>query len=297
MRRGFRRRVLNRFPGFDPLRLIAAASVVFSHAFLLADGSEENEPFLRMTGQIIGLAGVYVFFILSGFLISESARRSRGLSDFALRRAARILPGFLACNLLATLIVALLFVPMPPLTFLGSYWTWKPLVDLHLLREKGLYFHDVSFYPAANGPDFLRHEVNGSLWTIRQEITCYGFVATILVLGLHGWRAAVLALLTVGVFATGFRIWPILWSHPYLSDLKFVAPSFAAGICLNAWARDHVARGPVAAVSALVLLALALGWPGWGGQANLVFPALAAYPLLYLGQRDMAVIRLYARGG
>ena len=42
---------LQRFRNFDTIRLVAAASVIFSHAFLIAEGHEKNEPFVRATGS------------------------------------------------------------------------------------------------------------------------------------------------------------------------------------------------------------------------------------------------------
>src|SRR5438105_8084462 len=86
---------------FDALRLIAALSVVFSHSFLIAEGSEANEPFAKLTGNqwILGLVGVFVFFVISGYLVTESYRRRPAPVNFAARRALRIFPG-LAVNLM-----------------------------------------------------------------------------------------------------------------------------------------------------------------------------------------------------
>ena len=36
---------------FDALRLVAAVSVIFSHSFLIADGNENNEPLIWLTGR------------------------------------------------------------------------------------------------------------------------------------------------------------------------------------------------------------------------------------------------------
>src|SRR6202140_773674 len=82
---------------FYALRLIAALSVVFSHSFLIAEGTEANEPFVRLTGNqcILGLVGVFVFFIISGYLVTESWCRSPMPGRFALRRGLRIYPGLL----------------------------------------------------------------------------------------------------------------------------------------------------------------------------------------------------------
>jgi len=80
---------------FDALRLIAALSVVFSHSFLIAEGSEANEPFIWLTGNqcILGLVGVFVFFVISGHLVTESWCRRPLPGRFLLRRTARIYPG------------------------------------------------------------------------------------------------------------------------------------------------------------------------------------------------------------
>ena len=51
------------FRNFDALRLIAASSVILSHSFLIADGHERNEPFVGVFGHILGIYGVFVFFI------------------------------------------------------------------------------------------------------------------------------------------------------------------------------------------------------------------------------------------
>ena len=80
------------YPNFNALRLLAASAVVFSHAFLLATGSEETEP-LHSTGMTAGVYGVFVFFILSGFLVTESAKRSSGVLDYGRKTIFADRPG------------------------------------------------------------------------------------------------------------------------------------------------------------------------------------------------------------
>src|SRR5690348_17744391 len=89
----------SRSNNFDAVRLLAALSVVFSHSFLIAEGSEASEPFIWLTGNqcILGLVGVFVFFVISGYLVTESWVRSPMPGRFALRRFLRIYPG-LAVN-------------------------------------------------------------------------------------------------------------------------------------------------------------------------------------------------------
>src|SRR5690349_17761017 len=93
-----RRMGRNQLPGFDGLRLVAAVSVLFSHAFLIATGSENTEPIAELFGHgIVGLYGVFTFFIISGFLLARSLDQKTSLIRFSLNRVLRIYPGFILC--------------------------------------------------------------------------------------------------------------------------------------------------------------------------------------------------------
>jgi len=54
---------------------------MFSHAFLIADGSQGHEPLIVLTGNqsILGLCGVFVFFAISGFLVTQSFEQTGDL--------------------------------------------------------------------------------------------------------------------------------------------------------------------------------------------------------------------------
>src|SRR5689334_8509354 len=109
------------FPGFDGLRLFAALTVVFSHAFLIATGGESDEPFVRLLGpgNIAGLYGVYAFFAISGFLLARSLDRNPSLASFVAHRLLRIYPGFVFC----VITVALLIAPCASSLPLARYFT------------------------------------------------------------------------------------------------------------------------------------------------------------------------------
>jgi peptidoglycan/LPS O-acetylase OafA/YrhL len=100
------RRLGNR-PGLTGLRAVAIAIVVARHA------GEVTSP--AITAFAFGFAGVDIFFVLSGFLITsllvgEWSRTGRiSLPQFYIRRALRLLPA-----LFAFLIVLLLFVSFQP---------------------------------------------------------------------------------------------------------------------------------------------------------------------------------------
>ncbi len=94
---------MERHNNFDALRLVAAASVVFSHSFLIAQGTQDHEWLILLTGNqsILGLAGVFVFFAISGFLVTQSFEQTSGASRFLAKRALRIFPGLFMATLVS----------------------------------------------------------------------------------------------------------------------------------------------------------------------------------------------------
>jgi peptidoglycan/LPS O-acetylase OafA/YrhL len=273
---------MRNFPGFDFIRILAASAVVFSHSFLIGEGEEANEPFQAAPGELLGVSGGCVFFILSGLLISESARRSPGLLSFMKKRVRRIFPAFVLCNLALVLLVAPVFAREGAAGFLADRNTWSYLAKVLSFWHSTLYYPSVAFYPP-EGPDpWMPNVVNGVLWTIRQEFTCYLFVAAMMLAGLLGRPAVAIGAAAAAVLV----LVPALQVTEYLGGLAFVAPSFVAGMALCELPAGHRARGPLAALSLALLAALAFGYAGWAKLAPVLFPALDAYPLLWLGLRD-----------
>src|SRR5690348_4770379 len=112
----------SRSNNFDAVRLLAALSVVFSHSFLIAEGSEASEWFVRVTGNqcVLGLVGVFVFFIISGYLVTESWCRNPLPAGFALRRALRIYPGLLVNVLVCALLIGPVVSSLPLAAYLAG---------------------------------------------------------------------------------------------------------------------------------------------------------------------------------
>jgi len=100
---------------FDALRLVAAVSVVFSHSFLIAEGTQDHEWLIRLTGNqsILGLVGVFVFFAVSGFLVTQSFEQTDDPWRFLVKRALRIFPGLFVATLLSAFVLAGELLPIP----------------------------------------------------------------------------------------------------------------------------------------------------------------------------------------
>ena len=82
---------------FDTLRIISALVVAFSHAVPLSYGSNSLEPVWRLSkGQATaGTTAVVIFFVISGYLITQSFVKSQDVYRFAMARMLRIVPALL----------------------------------------------------------------------------------------------------------------------------------------------------------------------------------------------------------
>ncbi len=164
----------------DFLRLALSVLVIYSHSYPLGTGSETAEPLNRWThGQMtFGAVAVDLFFIMSGYLITASAVRSRGLADFFVKRVRRIYPAF-AVNAFFTLLVV---VPLAGGHLRGSPVRKATYWSLQILRLQE--FQTVHSF----GSNPFPMVVNGSVWSISYEFWCYIGIAMLLAAGLLSRR-------------------------------------------------------------------------------------------------------------
>jgi peptidoglycan/LPS O-acetylase OafA/YrhL len=149
-----------RIPGADGLRAIACLLVVWHHTAQrfnpeTAASWIQTIHFFGMRGEV----GVSLFFVLSGCLLSLpfwnaflNSKRLPSLHTYVINRAARIIPAFWINLIFCTLV---------------AYWVFDQSINWWRLIS-GLFFinsyHYSSFFPA---------ELNGPLWSIGLEVSCY----------------------------------------------------------------------------------------------------------------------------
>jgi peptidoglycan/LPS O-acetylase OafA/YrhL len=104
-----------------------------------------------------GYLGVELFFIISGFVIALTLISSRDWLDFALRRAARLVPSMFLCSIVTYAILALLPVKhfetalidfVPSFSFIEPY-VWEKILGTPVHAIDGAYwslFVEVKFY-------------------------------------------------------------------------------------------------------------------------------------------------------
>jgi len=187
-------RLRDRGNNFDVLRLLAASLVLFSHSYALTASAE---PFADVSGWTLGEVGVVMFFAMSGFLISKSWSDQPRLLPFSVKRALRILPALTVAVTVTVFVVGPLFTTLP----LSSYFT-DPTTWIYWIRAS-LLFTFFGTLPGVFEHNPYPDAVNGSLWTLPVEATCYALAAALGTLGLLRRSSVLVALgLMLIVFVT-----------------------------------------------------------------------------------------------
>jgi peptidoglycan/LPS O-acetylase OafA/YrhL len=267
---GSKPRTAAHFVGFDGLRLAAAVSVIFSHAFLLASGDETGEPLVRLLGpnNIMGLYGVFTFFIISGFLLTRSLAGNAAPLTYAVNRLLRILPGFAVCMLVTALVIGPLFSSVSPREYFATAGPFQYVrTTISTLADTTL--QTVFGYDGPNAPI-----VNGSLWSLHYEALSYIFLLVV-------WLAVrTLSRTAAFVVILSLLVWTVPAVEGRLTSIEYTLPYFSAGVTM-AWFHERFGTGSRGAALALIGLAIA-AWFGWQAYA---FAPLGGYLVVYVGER------------
>lgn len=247
---------------FDGMRYFAAFSVFFGHHFTLFG---VDRPLLL---GVLGFEslGVYIFFILSGFLIAQSWQRDPHLWRFLARRFWRLFPALAVVVTITALV-------------LGAFWTSLPLRDYFAHAQTWDYFANLYsdqtrfFLPGVFESLPYERAVNGSLWSIAWEVKCYLALAALGVLGFFRWLWGLRALLALSLVLF------FLWHGERWHDEQILLIAFAFGMIWSVfWDKLVAYRGRL---GVLLWSVGALLW--FLGKMQLVFYLLLPYVVLWLG--------------
>ena len=157
----------NRENNFAVLRLVAALMVIAGHMSHLLATSVPT-----LFDRPIHSLGVYVFFLIGGYLISKSWLSDPHPLRYAVKRFMRIWPPLAMFVLCATFLVGPLLSWLPAGEYYAHPRTWDYLANLRLdIRYALPGVFDQNPYP---------HAVNGSLWTLPVEVLMYVLVPILL---------------------------------------------------------------------------------------------------------------------
>ena len=157
---------------FDFLRLIAASAVLYSHQCVLL-GLPQPQVFGIKT---LGFFGVVIFFILSGWLISQSWMRDPNAKRFLIKRCLRIFPALFAVIMLTVFLLGPAYSMLSISEYFSTLATWKYFLNGILWIHHTL--------PGVFHSNPMPDAVNGSLWTLPVEFLLY---LSVVVMGIFGF--------------------------------------------------------------------------------------------------------------
>jgi peptidoglycan/LPS O-acetylase OafA/YrhL len=307
--------------GFDLLRICLAGSIIFYHSFEIV-GLELSRQYWEIMGQSI----VPAFFVLSGFLVTDAASRSR-VTDFLVNRACRILPA------LAVVVAASALVIGPLLTTYDerAYWA-DPRTVRYFLSVIGISQMQLPGVFAGMPAD---QTFNVSLWSIGWEMLCYGMVALFLAIRFLKKAKLLLALfvgimllrtglyiehphvihlthMELGPFVTrgvsfenilpdqSLRPWSPYWLADrvtlHLTSWEFrVVPFFLGGMLCYLWRYELRGSPWLAAGCALALAVVSVSFAGqdYTPVTTVLTAAPIAYLVAYIGTENLPLPRIF----
>src|SRR5688572_10776553 len=267
----------NRIGELDALRGIAAVAVVFHHLTRRFYEDYGTPPGAVPSFPVSGMHGVFLFFIISGFVISQTLERTRSAREFAVSRFSRIFPSFWVCVLLTFGAVHVFGLPG------REVGVGAALVNLTMLQD---HFHVA--------------QVDYVYWSLTIELTFYAIAYAAHArgwLGRHPHRFAWAWLGYAAAYVAAWRLFGFqLPVNLALLTLPAYAPLFVAGIMFHLLRAGRGTRQTHAVIACcLALHNVANG----GGKTGLVLSSgmflcfylvsyhrlaiLRARPLLFLG--------------
>lgn len=262
---------------FDCLRIVFALLVILSHTAEIP-GNRSRELFTRWfhNGMTFGSIGVDGFFLLSGYLILRSWLMEPRLGSYLQKRLLRIVPGYVVAVALSILILG----NLAPAT--------SGFFD-HLFGLS--FFESVLILGAPVTPPLFPglhwNVLNGSLWTITYEFTCYLAVALLGMCGLarrkHFWLSLTFTLFAL--YASPELGRHLMWhGHANHRALRLGTMFLVGGAYWHL--RDVIRfRTYLAVIAAALLISCFF-------CQSLAEPALAllgGYLLFFAGSRDLSV--------
>ncbi len=247
-------------PDIDGLRAIAVVAVVLFHAEIPGFGG--------------GFVGVDVFFVISGYLITQLLLGTANkplrlkLSEFYIRRARRILPALYAMTVVAAVLAVFLLLPWDLARF-GRYLAATSVVATNIAA----WLDGIGYFQSK-----LTHVPLSHLWSIAIEEQFYlTYPITLVLICRYLPRRRTQALIAMAAASFAACVWG---SYHAPAANFFLAPSRAWELLLGA-ALATVGAGRMTrlanellAVCSLVLLALAV----YGYTAVTPYPGIYSLP-------------------
>ncbi|MBS0215785.1 MAG: acyltransferase [Proteobacteria bacterium] len=259
---------------FLPLRHLAAAMVIYGHAYALTRHAPDDVDLVQrfMPGYYAGSLAVFFFFAISGYLVTLSLLRQPSILRYVRNRVVRIWPAYIACILFCTLVIGLAWTTLSSSAYLHDKATW------HFILGNAVPKSFVWNLPGVFASNPYPNVVNGSLWSLAVEVRWYLWLGILAALTLVRRRPAFTAVAGAWILWCAWQWWH---GVPDARDVRALGCIFLGGGMCAIW-RDRLAITHVGMAGLIVLAAIAHG-SRWFGPiaaiAALHFCLWAAYRL------------------
>lgn len=216
---------------FNLIRIAAAYAVLITHSFAIVMGTGDAEPLRDLLGVTLGSIAVDIFFITSGFLVTASLLARQSTIEFIWARILRIYPALFVMLFLTVFGMGLFFTTVPWEVYLSSVETYKYFIKCLFL------FAGIEYWlPGVFEGNPYARAVNGSLWTMPNEVKMYAILViiwmTLRIVPMY--RSAIFKLsIIIGAIVSGvillmahFKVFSELSQFPRLFFMFFTGASF-----------------------------------------------------------------------
>ena len=144
---------------FSFLHWLGILLVIIGHQYIL-----QGYPAPHILGIECSNLGLRILFVVSGYLVMESYKRTNNISKYILKRIIRIYPGLIISTLGSAFLLGPAFTTLP---FKDYFIECKKYIISNIL------LNPVFDLPGVFTDNIYPNSVNGSLWSLPIEVMCY----------------------------------------------------------------------------------------------------------------------------
>lgn len=210
----------------DLFRIIAACMVIIGHSYVLFPDPGEEDQIRILTGfTYSGALAVKIFFFISGLVVTNSIITSNSVIHFTISRLFRIFPALIFLCLITVFLLGPALSSLNSSEYFNSPQTYSYLKNNILLKTEynlpGVFAHN----PYANA-------VNGSLWTLPEEVGCYLFLLAIFAIGVFKNKKMATLLFALLIIDMILPQRVLTYWKSDISEISLLPASFACGAIL-----------------------------------------------------------------
>lgn len=258
----------DRLNNFNLIRLMGAFGVLFFHVYVITGTPGEPLAFTKWLN--FGNLSVRMFFVVSGFLLTDSLRRNPDLVSWSIARILRIWPALIVCTIFCIVVLG------PAVTNSADYWV-QPVTFSY--AWSAAVFQTRAVLPGV----FMTNPipvVNGSLWTLPYEVFWYMALAVLTLVFRGRLRLGLLIAYCAcsWIVLNGYAVQYVLFGNVNFFGVVELGPFFIGGALM----RFVRSRGHLLLDAAMVIaLCATIYFPGQDWRPFYA-AEVVAFPYLFI---------------